>query len=64
VAELKVRLDPVFGFISPVASVENIGKQVVSVLSSVTVIVEATSPPPPPPAMLISTVSVPALYKN
>ena len=61
VEELKVRLDPVFGFMSPVASVENIGKQVVSVLSSVTVIVEAT-PPPPPESMLISTV-VPVILK-
>ena len=63
VEELKVRLDPVFGFMSPVASVENIGKQVVSVLSSVTVIVEATPPPPPPPeSMLISTI-VPVILK-
>jgi len=37
--ELKVRLDPVFGFTSPVAAVENTGKQVVSELSSATVIV-------------------------
>ena len=42
VEELKVRLDPVFGFIFPVGSLENNGKQVVSEDSSATVMLVAS----------------------
>ena len=58
---LKVRLLPVFKGKSPVAAVTNVGKQVVSVDSSTTVISLAVPPPPLTVALTIllleSTVS-------
>ena len=54
VAELKDKLELVFNARSPVASVANVTKQVVSLDSFANVISVAVPPPPPPPPPLVN----------